>query len=168
MFSYRITKYNPASRDSFGFYEKNEWTSISDIGHIYNGKKFLKSNYFIIENAYVNSIIIFMDFLNIGYLIASNVEKHSQRPNRKRYCSLPMQNIYKIIETGSQLNKPQVKDVARLVLRELFWCKLDNSNNMFVHFGYDYYMYIGGSKKLPQNLRNKIENMGLFVEDFDF
>lgn len=38
---------------------------------------------------------------------------------------------------------------------------------MFVHFGYDYYMYIGSSKELPQDLRNKIENLGLFVENFE-
>jgi hypothetical protein len=32
---------------------------------------------------------------------------------------------------------------------------------MFVHFEYDYYMYIGNSKKLLENLRNKIEETGV-------
>jgi hypothetical protein len=35
-----------------------------------------------------------------------------------------MQKIYKLRENGDNSNKLQVKDVARLVLRELFWCQL--------------------------------------------
>ncbi len=36
MFQYRITKYDPAFRID-GKYTKDEWTSIHDIGKIYNG-----------------------------------------------------------------------------------------------------------------------------------
>jgi hypothetical protein len=36
MYNWRITKYNPAYRDNAGCYLKDEWTSISDIGNIYD------------------------------------------------------------------------------------------------------------------------------------
>lgn len=37
---------------------------------------------------------------------------------------------------------------------------------MYVHFGHDYYMFIGSSTSCPLALKN-IEKMGLFVEDFE-
>lgn len=167
MYSYRITKYNPKNRNDSGWYTINEWTAISDIGHIYNGVKFSKKPYFEIENSYIASIRIVMEFLHLKILSVSNLEKRSTRPRFKRYSSKSMQELYKSVTENMELHKEQISDMARLVLRELIWCQLNNSNNMFVHFGYDYYMYIGSSKKLPDNLKNKIEKMGLFVEDFD-
>jgi hypothetical protein len=32
MIEYRVTKYDPAHRDSTGVYFRDEWTSVSDIG----------------------------------------------------------------------------------------------------------------------------------------
>jgi hypothetical protein len=37
---------------------------------------------------------------------------------------------------------------------------------MFIHFGYDYYMYIGSSKIAPDFLIKKIQDEDLFVEEF--
>lgn len=167
MFSYRITKYDPKNRNNLGHYKMDEWIAISDIGQIYNGKRVSKTEYFKAENAYVKTIIIFMDFLKVKYLPLSYFEKHFDRLYAKRYCTKAMQELYKLATTGSELNKQQVCDMARLALRELVWeCPLENKD-MFVHFGWDYYMYIGSSKELTQDLRNKIENLGLFVEDFE-
>ena len=36
---------------------------------------------------------------------------------------------------------------------------------MYIHFGYDYYMYIGSSNACD-NVRIKIQEEGLFVEEF--
>lgn len=167
MFSYRITKYNPQNRNTRGLYQKDEWTAISDIGKIFNGKRASKTEYFKIENGYIQAIMLFMDFLKIRNLSILGLEKDHNFPLFNRHISGSMHKLYKTSNTGLALNKPQIRDMARLVLRELLWCKLQNDNMMFIHFGYDYYMYIGSSKELPQNLRNKIENLGLFVEDFE-
>ena len=35
----------------------------------------------------------------------------------------------------------------------------------FVRFGYDYYMYLGAIKDCPSS-REKVQNTGLFVEDY--
>ena len=37
---------------------------------------------------------------------------------------------------------------------------------MFVHFGYDYYMYIGSNKRF-KGIINTIANTGLFIEEFE-
>lgn len=166
MFSYRITKYNPKNRNNLGWYTVNEWTSISDIGQFHNEKRVSKKEYFEIENAYVESIIIIMNFLHLKSLTLSKLEKRSTRPRFKRYSSKSMQELYKKVTIGIELNKTQVADIARLVLRELIWCQLE-SKDMFVHFGYDYYMYIGSSKELPHSIRTKIAKTGLFIEDFE-
>jgi hypothetical protein len=57
-------------------------------------------------------------------------------------------------------------DVCRLVLREILWCKLESENGFYIHFGYDYYMYIGG----PAPSENSIaygRQQGLFVEEME-
>ena len=62
MHCYRITKYNPKYRNSSGAYLKDGWTSISDIGTIYNGKKSTLKEYFKIEEAYVKAILLLWNF----------------------------------------------------------------------------------------------------------
>lgn len=166
MYSYRITKYNPKNRNDLGWYLANEWTSISDIGQFHNGKRVSKKEYFEIENSYVVSIRTVINFLRLKSLYVSNLEKHSTRPRCKRYTSKSMQELYKSVTDGMELCKQQIADMARLVLRELIWCKLE-TKDMSAHFGYDYYMYIITFKELSSSLKDKIYNMGLFVEDFE-
>ena len=35
--------------------------------------------------------------------------------------------------------------VVRMTLREVIWCKMIGDNGVYLHFGYDYYMYIGSN-----------------------
>ena len=37
---------------------------------------------------------------------------------------------------------PDIKTVPRALLRERYWCKLESAS-VFIHVGYDCYMYIG-------------------------
>jgi hypothetical protein len=54
--------------------------------------------------------------------------------------------------------------VVRLALREALWCRLKGERGFYVHFGYDYYMYIGsevlGADPPPMP-------PGMFAEVFD-
>lgn len=45
---YRISKYDPQYRID-GIYQKDEWTSMSDIGNIYGGKVFTEDEYYKVE-----------------------------------------------------------------------------------------------------------------------
>ncbi|WP_146118512.1 hypothetical protein [Blastopirellula marina] len=66
------------------------------------------------------------------------------------------------IKNGAFLDQEGVGKVARLALREVFWCKLLGEHGFYVHFGHDYYMYIG--YEFAPALPSRFEK--LFVEDF--
>ena len=44
---------------------------------------------------------------------------------------------------GKAVTAQEVRALAKLTLRNAIWCKLGFKKQFFVHFGYDYYMYIG-------------------------
>ncbi len=167
MFSYRITKYSPSFRNSFGWYEKNEWTSISEIGKKIDGEELTFEDYKKIENAYVQAVILFMDFLQLNSLTVTYLEKYRKRPRPDIYRTKTMLDLYKKIFVGQELDKSEVAEAARLILRETLWCKLESANKMFVHFGDDYYMFIGSFKAITDTLKSEIEKNGLFVEEFE-
>ena len=55
--------------------------------------------------------------------------------------------------------------IIQAILRNKLGCKLEFDNTMYVHFGWDYYMFIS-SAKACQSAIKKIEEIGLFVEPF--
>lgn len=61
------------------------------------------------------------------------------------------------------LSIAQSLDFARLVLREEAWGKLGVPGKAYVHFGYDYYMYIGVPSKCGRSIAIA-RDLGLFVE----
>ena len=154
-YQYRITKYNPKYRDKEqGYYLRDEWTSICDIGKKFNNKIFTKSEYQNIETAYIKSIIIFMSENNITSLQLIEYENHQDFKTDEL-----------IIKNNTFYNKEQVELLARFILREHIWGKLIFENQIFVHFGYDYYMYIGLDEKFEKELK-KVQKLGLFAEKF--
>lgn len=164
MFYWRITKYDPRNRDKRGAYLINEWTAYSDINKIIDGKSLNYAEYLVIENAYINAINLFMLCNNLTELPVEYLEKNQklyQDPN----LSPKMIKMFSQIKSGINLSKNEVEIIARLVLREQFWCKLGTEDVMFVHFGYDYYMYIGSAKKCVKTIQ-QIQQSGLFVEEF--
>lgn len=168
MFNWRITKYNPNYRDEVGRYKKSEWTSFSEIGTTFNGKKLTTDDYSVIENAYVDIIVALMNELGIESLQVRDLEKMNNKfmPNKiDKFYSDEMVNFYISLQENDVLNIKEIQYLSRLVLRENLWCKLEKDHNMFVHFGYDYYMYIGSHKNC-KNLINTIMGRGLFIEDF--
>lgn len=163
MFHWRITKYNPQLRNSKGWYLKDEWTSISDIDKIFDDGKLTFHDYINIENAYVNAITAFMECNNIDTIRINKLSKNSSPRDISLY-SPEMLNTFNNLADKTIVDKNIIQNVARLALREELWCKLI-TKNMYVHFGYDYYMYIGSSKACDETI-NHIENSGLFVEKF--
>jgi hypothetical protein len=78
----------------------------------------------------------------IDSLMVASLEKNHELNNDDKYISNDMKNSFQQVKTGINLRIDEVELLARLILREKLWCKLE-SKDMFVHFGYDYYMYIG-------------------------
>lgn len=55
MIEFRMSKYDPKYRKN-GIYSEDEWTSISDIGGVFNGKVFTQSEYLKIDGRYIACI----------------------------------------------------------------------------------------------------------------
>lgn len=164
MICWRVTKYDPKNRGHNGKYLKEEWTSSSDINKIYNTKKFIIEEYMEIEDAYVGAILQIMECLKLSSLRITALEKHGFSVNQLIYTSR-MKELYEIIQPGYLVAREDISDLVRLILRENIWCKLEDKE-MFVHFGYDYYMYIGSSKPCS-NAICAIEKSGMFVESIE-
>ncbi len=161
MYWFQITKYNPKYRNELGHYLKDEWTDFSDIGKKHANDILTYDEYIEVENAYVKAILNFMNCLNLDSVRVSGLEKRKLLENSENY-SKSMIEIYKKIKDKQFLDRQLLDQVIRLILRTDLWCKLQ-SKDLEVHFGYDYYMYIGSSKPCEEIIPT-IEKMGLFVE----
>ena len=166
MSNYRITKYNPQFRDIDGSFTKNEWTSISDIGKNFDNKKLTVNEYFKVENSYIQAIIFIMKTLKQSSLYVTNLEKYELSIDQNIEYPPYMIETYHAIYEGKQANIDEIITIARLILRETLWCKLSNKN-VFIHFGFDYYMYLGSISKISDKIIKDIEKLGLFVENFE-
>lgn len=162
MHCWRITKYNPQYRDENGFYQKDDWTSISDVGKAYKGAVLTFDTYIRYENAYVDAIIQIMNANSTESLQVETLEKNSYF-----HCAdlpgLQLRLCYDSLREDLLLSTRDIQLVSRLALRNIIWCKL-YGKQMFVHFGYDYYMYIGSKNRAASEV-SAIEKAGLFVED---
>ncbi|MFD1177721.1 hypothetical protein ACFQ3W_15625 [Paenibacillus puldeungensis] len=164
MYCWRITKYDPAYRDHKGNFEKEEWTSFSDIGKVFGGSQFAISDYLSIESKYISAVTILMKCMNASSLEISNVEKFENSIVQNQYVARNMVEMFTTIKNGDNIDVTNIPDLCKLILRDHLWGKLSTSS-MFVHFGYDYYMYIGLQKECQLGL-NEIRESGLFVEAF--
>lgn len=146
MNEFRISKYDTAFRLN-GIYQKEEWTSICDIGKTYGGNIFTYNDYICAENAYIRFIEEVCSILKIQFLKVSGLEDY------RKVCKISDKQIIGIDE---------ILNVSRDCLREVYWCRLE-SEQLFFHFGYDYYMYVG-SKLSYSHIKNMADRCGLFVE----
>jgi len=163
MYYWRITKYDPQNRDENGLYKKDEWISIGGIGKKFEGVELTYEEYIRYENAYVDAVIRVMRENNVESLRIKPLQKNSY----VTYDDFPepeTKNFYKSLKTNTMIPMNDIAKVVRFALRKEIWCKLA-SDKMFVHFGYDYYMFIGSENRSDEMI-NAIINNGLFVENF--
>ncbi len=159
-FEYRVTKYdisyrrlagwNANNESSTGAYTRSEWTSISDIGRSFDGVLLTPDEYQRVEDAYVAVAISFLKESRLSAVTIEGLE-----------CSEPFPIP---LEEGMTIDIRNLPEVVRLILQEKVWCRL-NAQNTFLHFGYDYYMYVGVSRECPKS-KQFARNLGLFVENF--
>ena len=143
---FRITKYDPALRDGSGAYLGSEWTSMSDIG-----KSTTLDEYERVEAAYLDVALAFLGEANIDSL---TIRWH---PNE---VGEPTDH-----GNGERLRLPELRQAMQRILREEMWAEFAHESGAFVHFGYDYYMYLGVPTECPRS-RALATTRGLFVEPF--
>lgn len=164
-YCWRITKYDPKKRNPQGWFIEDTWTSYSDIGSLYQGEKLIYDEYIRVENLYISAIVQFMKCLNISHLQVKGLENHGH-VNEGSSVDKAEVVFVNTLKENDLLSLEQVKMASKLILREYFWCKLISKHKMFVHFGYDYYMYIGSRLECKDTLQ-KIKESGLYVENFE-
>ncbi len=150
MFEFRVTKYDPTFRNSTGAYTRDEWTSFRDIGQMFAGVKLTEQEYHRIEDAYAMSAVGFMQEAGVTFLSISGLENSAAQP-------------FPFVE-NQFIEMACLDTVIRRVLRGECWFRLESSI-AFLHFGWDYYMYVGVIRTCPRSEALSRE-LGLFVEPF--
>jgi len=162
MTEFRVTRYDPALRRLDGSFGVETWTSVSDIGRSFENHVLTQEEYLAVEDAYVEAIHLFMDSCNVKTLTLKDLEVNDESEG---IVSLPADHRHSNHESyvaGAQLSGKTLDGAARLTLREQIWCRLEAPGGFFVHFGYDFYMYIG----TPGTLGPPGVSSLLFVEEF--
>lgn len=151
MIEYRVSKYNPALRDSNGAYTGEDWTSMSDVGRSFGGVTLTQAEYQRVESAYVSAAVAFLREAGVSELRVLDLENP--------------QGLQLEVEEGMILPLELAADVIGALLREEFWCLLKAEGGS-VHVGYDYLMSIRVPRRCPAAEKSAVE-MGLFVELFE-
>jgi len=162
MYGWRITKYNPAFRDERGSYLKDEWTSVSDVGKSFGGEVLTVEQYCKIENAYVATALRFFKEAGLESLKVTSLEQHnSPGVANSSLADIPFDPS--LVEESMNVSGEALESICRLVLREAIWCRLESEEGFHIHFGFDYYMYVG-SPVSSENSGVYGHQQGLFIE----
>lgn len=156
MYSWRVTKYDPLNRDGYGRYlNHEEWTCFSDVGTKVSIEAYLKT-----EKNYINAISLFMDEIGLNRVYVTALEQSSDGVENEQ-----ADEFLSKIWIGKAVTIQEVRELAKLTLRNAIWCKLGFKKQFFVHFGHDYYMYIGASEGRA-DAKELVKETGLFIEEF--
>ena len=143
MIQVRATKYDPGNRDVFGHYAVDEYTSVSDIGSSFDGKILTTQEYLTIEDAYVATVRRLLTLSNVGYLYVTDLENWHRDTTTLRHVEFLRPSKLSALHDGLVVRGGDIDRLVRLVLRELVWCRLAGPHGLYVHFGYDYYIFLG-------------------------
>ncbi|PEL14287.1 hypothetical protein [Bacillus sp. AFS017336] len=143
-YQWRVTKYNPDFRNEDGSYSlTEEWTCLSEIGKIIYGKEFTLDEYLQVEAAYVETIINFLEESGINSLriLKLSILNISEEDKKSSLYETEFDEL--ILNEDMVVNIGEIRLICKMVLRNFLGCELYLKDKFFVHFGWDYYMYIG-------------------------
>jgi hypothetical protein len=161
---WRVTKYNPDNRDEHGHYTLVEdWTSPYEIGKIFDGNELTLDDYLRVETSYLDAAMAFMEESGIHSVRILGLEEHITEEDR---ASVLYENDFErfVLKGDSLIGLDDVRLVMKMVLRDFIWCQLYSDDRLFIHFGTDYYMYIGSHVDCPSAIEWAATH-GLFVEN---
>ena len=167
MLNYRISKYNPSnSYENYHFYN-DEWSSFQDVGEKMDSVVLTLDEYKKVETAYIDTIIDLMDSNGISNLTINEIVKNKQDIELKiedEISANEVEALYKELRNGLTIEKDTIEKVCRLILRGYLWCKLEYKKNFYLHFGYDYYMYVG-FPNCDSGIMSEVRNRGLYFNE---
>ena len=142
MYAYRVTKYDPALRNARGAFLRDDWTAMSDIGKIVGGHRIRPEDYLGVEDAYVDSA---MGMLTSAGVKALKMSDLTIMPIGKWHGAIDdcVAQFCSGLREGLVVSGGDLELVVRGCLRNFVWCRLWGELGSYVHFGDDYYMYVG-------------------------
>lgn len=160
---WRVTKYNPRLRDEHGHYTLVEdWTSPYEIGNSFDGKELTLEDYLRIEEAYIDSAISFMEESGIQSVRVLGLEGSITEEDRASFLyESEFEGV--VLKEDSLVDLGALRLIMKMVLRDFIWCQLYDGDRFFIHFGTDYYMYVGSHVNCPAAIEWSATH-GLFVE----
>lgn len=172
MYRYRISKYNPQYRDEKGIYSKEEWTSYSDVGKIYNGKVFDKNDYLKTEMFYCNTVLYILKVNKVKEVVIEDLELNYSIDELERMLqskgfdlSVKEKNLITLLANGNKIKVYDLHIYLKLILRECFWCRLiDYESSSAIEFGYDYYIYLYSKSILSDEVADVWRQNGIYIE----
>jgi hypothetical protein len=160
MFAYRVTKFDPNQRDVSGAFVPADWTSVSDVGRSIGGKTITKQQCLEIEDSYVEVVRRLLSVSRISSMRVKNLEVKSEG-NDARFDDDGLAEICARLRDNTLVAGKDLEAVIRGCLREYIWCRLAGPRESYLHFGYDYYMYLGLLRSASAVAMPK----GIFIED---
>jgi hypothetical protein len=153
MGGYRVSKYDPRLRGPDGAYLVEDWTSASDIG-----KTVSESEYRRVETNYTFAVRRFLQACGLDSLRVVDLESHpAALDGLPPGIAAETRNHLGFAGSDCAASGEALDWIVRLTLREAIWCRLNGEGGFYVHFGYDYYMYIGsddlaGAPDMPEGI----------------
>jgi hypothetical protein len=164
---YRVCKYDPAFRDENGAYQRDEWTSVSDIGRSFDGVVLDVHTYLSAEDAYVRAVREFMADAGVSTLRVVSLKPAVDLDSLRRYGLPDANELTRLVDElreGTELSGTELDQVCRLCLREVLPCRLESPGRLVARVGYDYYLHIGTAARSERAIA-KVHELGLFVHE---
>ena len=166
MKKYSITKYFRNEK------QKEEWTSISDIGKVYDGMELDTKEYKRVEDAYVNAILEIAQYMNIDTVRIKDVfrwkdlkkEVTSDVSKQELYRN-SLLSTYEYLNNNSIITISDLDNIIRLELREDIGGLLYASDHLKIFIGDDFMMGVHSSVSL-EPLFERIKSLGLNIYQF--
>jgi hypothetical protein len=165
---WRISKYDPAFRDRNGVYERDEWTSVTDIGRAFDDMTLDLQTYLATEAAYVASVREFMVDANVTTLRVDWLEPPSLIEVLRNYDFPDAPELERLagdLHDGKEVSGVEIDRVCRLNLRDVLWCRLEDADRFVVETGHEYYLHLGTTAP-SQRAVSRTHELGLFVEEW--
>jgi hypothetical protein len=137
---YCVTRYDLRSKDAAGTHALRPWLAMSDVDRTFQGRRLTRTAYLAAESAYLDVLAALLTEAGVRRLRVIALEVHGARGR-----SLPAR--YRL---GGYLNVAEAVEFSRRVLREDLWGLLAAPRRVFVHFGYDFLMYVGLARRTPK------------------
>lgn len=167
MKKYSITKYSQSID-----LNKDEWTSICDIGKKINVVNLSPEIYKKTEDAYVNAILLIANHMKINKFKVKEISRWKDLKSeiisdleKKELYTDEMLKLYDNIKDNDFINKSELSNLIRLELREDIGGKIYVPYRFKIFIGYDYMMGVHSSLSL-KGIFNDIENLGLNIYQF--